>query len=141
MRSMTEAGRRMDKDDRTGSSVRLVGSSGAGGGASALVVPMGFGRERLADMKRASDQPTRGGAGDCFGRIGLGLRRRIEKGYFGNFTKYRLGDLWLNRGAGRRMEKRFRSIEDEDGALRCVRVLTHLCVGLNGCPNGISPRC
>ena len=60
--------------------------------------------------------------------------RRIEKGYFGNFTKYRLCDLWLNRGAGRRLEKRFRSIKDEDGALRCVRVLTHCELGFNGCP-------
>ena len=118
----------MDKDDRTDGSVRLVGSSGAGIGASASVVPVGSGWERLADMMRAVDQPTRDEAGDCFDRIGLGPWRRIEKGYFGNFTKYRLGDLWLNRGAGRRMEKRFRSIEDEDGALRCVHVLTHLCV-------------
>ena len=54
---------------------------------------MGFGRERLADMMRAVDQPTRGGAGDCFDMIGLGPWRRIEKGYFGNFTKYRLGDI------------------------------------------------
>ncbi|MGL6083108.1 MAG: hypothetical protein ACRC4N_11820, partial [Gammaproteobacteria bacterium] len=49
--------------------------------------------ERLADMMRAVDQPTRGGAGDCFDRIGLGPWRRIEKGYFGNFTKYCLCDL------------------------------------------------
>ena len=76
----------MDEDDRTGSSMQLVGSSGAGVGASALVVPVGSGRERLADMMRVVDQPTRGEAGDCFNRIGLGLRRRIEKGYFGNFT-------------------------------------------------------
>ena len=52
---MTQAWRRMDEDDRTGSSVRLVGSSGAEVGASALVVPMGSGRERLADMMRAVD--------------------------------------------------------------------------------------
>ncbi len=50
----------MDEDDRTGSSVRLVGSSGAGVGASAMVVPVGSGWERLADMMRAVDQPTRG---------------------------------------------------------------------------------
>ena len=105
-----------------------VASSGAGIGASALVVPMGFGRERLADMMRAVDQPTRGGAGDCFDRIGLGPWRRIEKGYFGNFTKYRLCDFWLNRGAGRRMVKRFRSKDDGDGALKSMRKCP-VCVG------------
>ena len=83
----------MDKDDRTGSSMQLVGSSDAGVGASALVVSTGAGRERLADMMRAVDQPTRGEGGDCFTMIGLGSWRRIEKGYFGNFTKYRLCDL------------------------------------------------
>ena len=118
----------MDEDDRTGSSMQLVGSSDARVGASALVVPGGSGRERLADMKRAVDQPTRGGAGDCFDWIGLGLRRRIEKGYFGNLTKYHLGDLWLNRGAGRRMVKRFRSSGDEDDALKSVRMCP-VCVG------------
>ena len=112
----------MDKGDRTGSSVQLVGSSGAGVGASALEVPMGFGRERLADMMRAVDQPTRGEACVCFPKTGLSLRRKIKKGYFGNFTKYRLYDLGLNRDARRCVEKRFRSREDEDGALRCVRV-------------------
>ena len=76
----------MEKDDRTGSSVRRVGSSGAGVGASAMVVSVGAGWERLADMMRAVDQPTRVEAGDCFAQIGLGLRRRIEKGYFGNLT-------------------------------------------------------
>ena len=76
----------MDKGDRTGSSVRRVGSSGAGVGASAMVVSVGAGRERLADMMRAVDQPTRGEAGECFAKFGLGLRRRTEKRYFGNFT-------------------------------------------------------
>lgn len=76
----------MDKNDRTGSSLRRIGSSGAGVGASALVVPVGSGRERFADMMRAVDQPIRDEAGDCFNRIGLGLRKRIEKGYFGNLT-------------------------------------------------------
>ncbi|MGL6084156.1 MAG: hypothetical protein ACRC4N_17595, partial [Gammaproteobacteria bacterium] len=94
---------------RTGSSMQLVGSSGAGVGASALEVPMGFGRERLADMMRAVDQPTRGEAGDCFDRIGLGPWRRIEKGYFGNFTKYCLGDLMPTRGARRCVKKWIRS--------------------------------
>ena len=118
----------MDGDDRTGCSMQLVGSNGAGVGASALVVPVGSGRERLADMMRAVDQPTRGKAGNCFNRIGLGLRRRIEKGYFGNLTKYHLGDLWLNRGAGRRMVKRFRSRDDGYNALKCVRMCP-VCVG------------
>ena len=76
----------MDNDDQTGSSVRRVASSGAGVGASAMVVSVRAGWERLADMKRAVDQPTRGEVCDCFMKIGLGLRRRIEKGYFGNFT-------------------------------------------------------
>ena len=69
-----------------GNSVRRVASSGAGVGASAMVVLVGAGWERLADMKRAADQPTHGEAWDCFMKIGLGLRRRIKKGYFGNFT-------------------------------------------------------
>ena len=76
----------MDKDDRTGSSVRRVASSGTGVDASAMVVSVGTGWERLVDMKRAIDQPTRDEAWDCFMKIRLGLRRRIEKGYFGNFT-------------------------------------------------------
>ena len=71
----------MDKNDRMGSSVRRVGSSGAGVGASALVVPVGSGRERLADMMRAVDQPTRGEAGECFAQmesvLGEGSRRGI----------------------------------------------------------------
>ena len=86
--------RKRDKGDRTGSSVRRVRSSGAGVGASAMVVSVGAGWERLADMKRAADQPTRGEAWRCFTKMGLGLCKKIEKGYFGNFTKYRLGDLF-----------------------------------------------
>ena len=77
----------MDKADLTGSSVRWVASSIAGVGASAMVVSVESGLERLADMKRDVDQPTRGEACDCFMKIGLGLWRRIENGYFGNFTK------------------------------------------------------
>ena len=84
---MTQAWRRMDEDDRTGSSMQLVGSSGVGVGASALAVSVGAGRESLADMMRAIDQPTCGKTGDCFDRIGLGPWRRIEKGYFGHFTQ------------------------------------------------------
>lgn len=77
----------MDKDGRTVNSVRRVVSSGAGVGTSAMVVSVGARWERLADMKRVTDQPTRDEALDCFMKIGLGLRRRIERGYFGNFTK------------------------------------------------------
>ena len=73
--------------------MRRVGSSGAGVGASAMVVLVGAGWERLVDMERAIDQPTCSEAWDCFMKFGLGLRRKIEKGYFGNFIKYRLGDL------------------------------------------------
>ena len=76
----------MDKDDRTGSSVRLVGSSGTVVGSSAMVVSVEAGWERLANMMRVVDQPTCDEAWDCFTKFGLGLRRRIEKGYFGNFT-------------------------------------------------------
>ena len=76
----------MDKNDRTGSSVRRVGSSGAGVGASAMVILVGVGWERLTDMERAVDQPTHVEASDCFAQFGLGLRRRTEKGYFGNCT-------------------------------------------------------
>ena len=50
---MSQAWRKRDKGDRTGSSVRRVRSSGAGVGASAMVVSVGAGWERLADMKRA----------------------------------------------------------------------------------------
>ena len=64
----------------------LVGSSSTGVDASAMVVLVGAGWERLADLERAVDQPTRVESGDCFAQFGLGLRRRTEKGYFGNFT-------------------------------------------------------
>ena len=54
----------MDKSDRTGSSVRLVRSSGAGVGASAMVVSVGAGWERLADMMRVLEICPRGNHGD-----------------------------------------------------------------------------
>ena len=117
--------------------MQLVGSSGAGVGASALVVPVGSRRERLADMMRAIDQPTRGEAGGCFTKIGLGSWRRIEKGYFGNFTKYRLGDLWLNCGAVGPWRSSLGQVKDEDDSLRCVHELNPFVSGLNGCPMGI----
>ena len=50
--------------------------------ASAMVVSVGARWERLADMMRAVDQPTRGKADECLEKFGLGLRRRTEKGYF-----------------------------------------------------------
>ena len=72
----------MDKGDRMGSSVRLVGSSGAGVGASAMVVSVGAGWERLADMMRAVDQPTRGEAGDCFAQIWTRSSEKDREGVF-----------------------------------------------------------
>lgn len=56
----------MDKDDRTESLMRRVPSSGAGVGASVMVVSVGAKWERLADTKRAVDQPTRSEAWDYF---------------------------------------------------------------------------
>ena len=43
--------------------------------------------------------------------MGLGLCKKIEKGYFGNFTKYRLGDLMPTGGARRCIKKWIRSRE------------------------------
>ena len=77
----------------------------AGVGASAMMVSVGAGRERLADMKRVVDQPTRGGAGDCFAQLGRNSWRRIEKGYFGNFTKYRFGYLLTKPQRGSALEE------------------------------------
>ena len=92
------------------------------------VVPVGSGRERLGDMEPLINLHV-AKHGIASPGLDLVFWRKIEReGYFGNLAKYRLCDFWLNRGAGRRMVKRFRSIDDEDGALRCVRVLTHLCV-------------
>ena len=46
-----------------------------------MVVSVGAGWERLADMERAVDQPTRGEAGECFTQMdsvfGEGPRRGI----------------------------------------------------------------
>ena len=81
----------MDKGDRTGSSVRLVGSSGAGVGASAMV-PVGSGRERLADMEPLINLHV-AKHGIASRSVDSVFWRRIEKGYFGNFTKYRLSAL------------------------------------------------
>ena len=59
------------------------------------------------------DQPTRGEAWKCFTKMGLGLCKKIEKGYFGNLTKYRLGDLLPTHDVRRCVEKRIRSRGDE----------------------------
>ena len=52
-------------------SVQRVGSSGAGVGASVMVVSVGAGWERLVEMERAVDQPTRGEASECFAKSAL----------------------------------------------------------------------
>ena len=72
----------MDKDDRTGSSVRRVALSDAGVGASVMVVSVGAGWERFADMKRAVDQPTRGKAWDCFAQIWTRSSEKDREGVF-----------------------------------------------------------
>ena len=46
--------------------------------------------------------------------------------------------FWLNCGARRPKEKRFRSREDEDDALKCVRELNPFVCGLNGGPLGFT---
>ena len=89
---------------------------------------MGAGWERLADMMRAVGSTYTWRSKRVLRTDGLGLCRKIEKGYFGNFTKYRLGDLLPTRGARWRKVERIRSIEDEDGALRSVRKCP-VCVG------------
>ena len=50
---------KMDKNDRTRSSVQRVASSGLGVDASAIVILVGVGWKRLAVMKRAIDEPMR----------------------------------------------------------------------------------
>lgn len=112
----------MDKGDRTGSSVRLVGSSGAGVGASAMVVSVGAGWERLADMMRVAGSTYTWRSMEVLHEDWTRSSKKIEKGYFGNLTKYRLGYLLPTRGARRCVKKRIRSGGDEDDALKCVRV-------------------
>ena len=68
-----------------------------------------------------------------------------KKGILISLTKYRVGDLWTNRDARRRKERRFRSTEDEDHerdgfgrpgssfALKSVCVDSFVCE-LNECP-------
>lgn len=73
--------------------MRRVASSGAGVGASVMVVPVEAGWERLADIKRVINQPTRGEACDCFTMFGLSLWRRIGKGILESSLKYRVDDL------------------------------------------------
>ena len=93
-----------------------------GGRCKCLGGSGGSGRERLADMKRAIDQPTRGEAGDASTRLDLVFGERSSRGILVISPNTALDDFWLNHGASRRLEKWFRSIEDEDDALRCVRV-------------------
>ena len=75
---MTQAWRRIDEDDRTGSSVRLVGSSSA----EVVASLSGAGGIRTGETWRhgAVDQSTRGEAWDCFTRIGLGLLEKDREG-------------------------------------------------------------
>ena len=110
----------MDKDDRTGSSMQRVDQAARG----SVQVPWWSGGnrwERLADMMRAVGSTYTWRSMDVFRAVQTRSSEKIEKGYFGNLTKYRLCDFCLNRSAGRRKVKWFRSIEDEDDALKCVR--------------------
>ena len=84
--------------------MRRVGSSGAGVGASAMVVSVGAGWERLADMKRAAGSTYTWRSMEVLHAIWTRSFKKIEKEYFGNFTKYRLGDLMPTRGARLRQE-------------------------------------
>lgn len=85
-------------------------------------------------MKRAINQPTRGKAWDFFMKIwthslfGEGSRR----GILVTSPKYHLNNFWLNHSARQHKEKWFRSRENEDSALKCVRSQTRLCVGFMG---------
>ena len=87
-----------------------------------MVVSVGAGWERLADMKRAAGSTytwrSMGGASRRWDSV----LEKIEKGYFGNFTKYRFGDLLPTLGARWCVEKWIKSRGDEDGALKCVCV-------------------
>ena len=98
---------------------------------------MGAGWERLADMMRAVDLPTRGGASECFAQLDMVFAKRSRRGILVILPNNALVTFWLNRGAGRRMMKWFRSREDEDDALKYVRELNLFVCGLNGCPIGI----
>ena len=91
------------------------------------MVSVGAGWERLADMERAVDQPTRGEASECFAQMDSVFAKRPRRGILVIVPNTALVTFWLNLGAGRRMLKWFRSRGDEDGALKCVR-LCPVCV-------------
>ena len=120
---MTQAWRRMDEDDRTGSSVRLVRSSGAGVGASAMVVSVGAGWERLADMKRAARSTytwrSMGGASRRWDSVFAKRSRRGILVISPNTALVTFCQLTAQRWC---KVKRIRSRGDEDGALKYVRV-------------------
>ena len=125
----------MDKDDRTGSSVRLVDQTVWG----SVQVPRWSGGNRMGETCRHDENRWINlhvaKHGMCFAQMDSVFWRRIEKGYFGNLTKYRLCDFWLNHGAGWRMLKWFRSREVVNDALKSVRKCP-VCLGLNGSPLG-----
>lgn len=72
-------------------------------------------------MKKVIDQPTRGKIWDYFMMIGLDLRKRIEKEYFGIFAKIHDCDRWRNCGVRRRKKRWFMSSEDENHEERFER--------------------
>ena len=89
---------------------------------------MGAGWERLADMMRTAGSTYTWRSKRVLRADGTRSWQKIEKGFFGNFTKYRLGDLLPTHGARWHKVKRIRSREDEDDALKSVRVLP-VCFG------------
>ena len=86
-----------------------------------MVVSVGAGWERLADMERAVDQPTRGEASECFAQMDSVFAKRSRRGILVIVPNIAFVTFWINHGAGRRMLKWLRTRGDEDGALKCVR--------------------
>ena len=84
-------------------------------------MPVGSGRERLDDMEPLINLHVAKQA-SASRRWTLSFGEGSRRGILVISPNTALVTFWLNRGAGRRMVKRFRSIDDEDGALRCVRV-------------------
>ena len=83
---------------------------------------MGTGWERLADTMRAAGSTYTWRSRRLLQQDWTRSSEKIEKGYFGNFTKYRLGDLLPTRDARRRMMKQIRSRGYEDDTLKYVRM-------------------
>ena len=82
----------MDEDDQTGSSMQRVDQAARG----SVQVPWWSGGnrwERLADMMRAVGSTYTWRSMDVFRAVQTRSSEKIEKGYFGNLTKYRLCDL------------------------------------------------